>query len=125
MAMPNSYQQYKTQSISTMTPGELLIILFDELVKRAKQGEIAIKAGNVEGANDSLMRAQDIVRYLTATLNDDYEITKEIKPLYDFFYQQLVMANTKKNADILEALIPMLEDMRETWKQSERLTHKN
>ena len=50
--------------------------------------------------------------------------TKEIKPLYDFFYQQLVMANTKKNADILEALIPMLEDMRETWKQTERLTHK-
>ena len=30
----SGYQQYKNQSVSTMTQGEMLLLLFDELVKR-------------------------------------------------------------------------------------------
>ena len=29
------YQQYKQQSINSMTPGELLMLLYDEAVKRS------------------------------------------------------------------------------------------
>ena len=29
----NAFQQYKEQSVSTMTPSELLLLLYDELVK--------------------------------------------------------------------------------------------
>ena len=28
------YQRYREESINTMTPGELLLLLYDELVKR-------------------------------------------------------------------------------------------
>lgn len=36
------YQQYKEQSINTMTQGELLLLLYDELVKRATRAELAL-----------------------------------------------------------------------------------
>ena len=36
------YQQYKQQSISSMTPGELLLLLYDELVKRSTLASIAL-----------------------------------------------------------------------------------
>ena len=34
------YQQYKEQSIATMTQEELLLLLYDELVKRLVQAEL-------------------------------------------------------------------------------------
>ena len=37
------YQQYKEQSLNTMTQGELLILLLDELVKRLMRGDIALE----------------------------------------------------------------------------------
>lgn len=123
MAIPNSYQQYKEQSIYTMTGEELLIKLLDELVKDVKKGEFAIKNHKLEVANDNLVHAQDIVRHLMLTLNDDYEISKEIKPLYEFFHQQLIDANIKKDVVALEALIPLLEEMRDTWQEAMRLSH--
>ena len=36
------YQQYKEQSIATMTQEELLLLLYDELVKRLVQAELAL-----------------------------------------------------------------------------------
>ena len=62
MMTANAYQQYKNQSINTMTGGELLIMLYDELIKRVKQAEMAIDSQKAETANDSLQRAQDIIQ---------------------------------------------------------------
>ena len=38
----NGYQQYKMQSVNTMTRGEMLLLLYDELVKRLMQAELAL-----------------------------------------------------------------------------------
>ena len=36
------FQQYKEQSVNTMTQGELLLLLYDELVKRITRAELAL-----------------------------------------------------------------------------------
>ena len=36
------YQRYREDSLSTMTQGELLLLLFDELVKRLTQAELEL-----------------------------------------------------------------------------------
>ena len=36
------YQNYKQQSINSMTSGELLLLLYDELVKRSTLASIAL-----------------------------------------------------------------------------------
>lgn len=120
--MENHYQQYKQQSVLTMTPAELLILLFDELVKRIKQAEIAIENNKMQAANDNLMRAQRIVRYLSQTLNEEYAISEELDRMYDYFLHQLIEANVKKDIEILKELEPLITDMRDTWKQAARLS---
>ncbi len=37
------YQNYKAQSLNTMTQGELLVLLLDELVKRMMRGDMALQ----------------------------------------------------------------------------------
>lgn len=124
MVAANAYQQYKTQSISTMTGGELLVMLYDELVKRVKQAEIAIEAGKTESVNDSLLRAQAIIRHLMDTLDDQYDVAGDLLRLYEYFHQQLIQANISKDATILKEILPMLMELRDTWKQAEKLSRK-
>ena len=36
----NGYEQYKLQSVNTMTSGEMLLLLYDELIKRLARAQI-------------------------------------------------------------------------------------
>ena len=58
------YQQYKTQSINTMTQAEMLILLYDELIKRLTRAEIALKNQNYTAFDEAVTRCREIVRYL-------------------------------------------------------------
>lgn len=50
------FQQYKEQSVNTMTQGELLLLLYDELVKRLTQAELALNKQSYELFEDSVQR---------------------------------------------------------------------
>lgn len=86
--MMNSYgyQQYKQQSINTMTKGEMLILLYDEAIKRLIKAEMALKSGEYGLFDESIVRVKDIFRYLTDTLDKKYPISNELSRIYDFFY---------------------------------------
>ncbi|MDR0434722.1 MAG: flagellar export chaperone FliS [Gracilibacteraceae bacterium] len=118
MAMPNPYQNYKQQAIYNMTPPELLILIYDELVKRVHLSETALENKDIDGAHKHLLRAQDIIRYLSVTLKDGYEISGTLDKLYDFFLQQLVLANVRKDPAILAEILPMIEELRDAWHQA-------
>lgn len=121
MVNANPYQQYKAQSLSTMTAGELLITLYDEVIKRVKQGILALDEKNFEMGQNSIYKAQDIVRYLTTTLNDQYAVSQELTQLYNFFHAQLVEANVRRDVEVLRSILPMLEELRDTWKQADKM----
>ena len=37
----NGYEQYKMQSVNTMTSSEMLLLLYDELMKRLARAQVA------------------------------------------------------------------------------------
>ena len=43
------YQRYREDSLNTMTQGELLLLLYDELIKRLTQAELSLGQENYEG----------------------------------------------------------------------------
>ena len=71
------YQQYKAQSINTMTQGELLLLLYDELYKRLSQAELMLDQQNYSVYEASIERAVAIIEYLDATLDRKYPISWE------------------------------------------------
>ena len=66
------YQQYKQQSINSMTPGELLMLLYDELVKRSTLASLALDKADWPRFEAALDRCIDIVNYLDETLDRQY-----------------------------------------------------
>ena len=113
-------QNYKTQSLNTMTQGELLLLLLDELVKRLMRGDIALEQKDYALFEASIQRCIDIVRYLDDTLDRRYEVSASLHRLYDFFCYDLNRIIIGRNKKELDKLRPMIADLRDTFRVAEK-----
>ncbi len=116
----NPYEAYKQQSILTMTRGEMLNKLYEEVVKQLSCAEVYLEKKDYAKTNDALQRSQRILNYLKETLNFQYEIANNLAALYDFFLESIVSANVKKSAEPIKPIIPMLEELREAFVQADK-----
>ena len=113
------YQQYKQQSINTMTQGELLMLLYDEFVKRLIRSELALQKEDFELFETSIVRCIDIVRYLDRTLDMKYPISRDLHRLYDYFLYMLNRVRFGRNGKVLAQIKPQLIDLRDTFRKAQ------
>lgn len=114
------YQNYKQQSVTTMTQGELLLLLYDELVKRITRAELALQKEDFPLFEASIDRCVDIVGYLDDTLDRQYPISNELARLYEFFSYDLKRIKVGRNKGELERVKPMLIDLRDSFRTADR-----
>ena len=114
------YQQYKEQSLTTMTPGELLNLLLDELVKRITRAELSLGKEDYPLFEASMDRCTDIVRYLDDTLDRQYPISHELHRLYDYFCYEFSRIKMGRNREELLRVKPLLVDLRDSFRGAEK-----
>ena len=108
----SGYQDYKNQSLLTMTQGELLLTLYDELVKRLLQAQIALKEQNYEVFEQSIGKSAEIVDYLNSTLDDKYPISAELSRMYDFFKFYLARIEAGRDGEKITELVKLVKELR-------------
>ena len=54
------------------------------------------------------------------TLKEKYEVSKNLAALYEFFREELIKANIKKDPEILKSLIPFFQELRDTFDEASR-----
>lgn len=124
MAASNPYNQYKEQSIMTMTPGELIIVLYEECIKMLNHAVFYIEEKNdMEEAEKAIKKVQRIIHYLDGILDFKYDISNNLHMLYDYFIRTLVQANIRKRSEVLKPLIPMLTELKDSFQQAEKKVH--
>ena len=119
--MSNPYSAYKKQSVSTMTPVEVVIKLYSETERQLAIGVSAIESKDIKKAHEALMKAQE----LRGSLDKDVPISKNLDQLYDFFQRSAANANLNKDAEHAEELkkiIPMIADLRDAFTQISQMT---
>ena len=114
------YQQYKQQSINSMTPGELLMLLYDEAVKRSTLASIALDKQDWSTFEGAMDRCIDIVNYLDETLDRQYPISHDLSRMYEYFTYQMGRIKIGRNKAELERLRPMLAYMRDAFRAAEK-----
>lgn len=115
------YQQYKKQSVDTMTKGELLILLYEEGIKRLLIAEKALKEDDTNKFEAAVERVIQIVRYLTDSLDRRYEISEQLYRLYDYFMYQLGRLRASRNVEIIAELRENFIELRDTFKEADRI----
>ena len=111
---------YKEQSISTMTQEELLLLLYDELVKRLTQAQLALEKKNFEVHESAIQRSMDIIQYLSATLDMQYPISHELSKLYEYFSFELIRAKIGRRKEILDNIKDKCTELRDTFRKAQK-----
>lgn len=116
----NGYEQYKLQSVNTMTSGEMLLLLYDELIKRLARAQIALEDENYDLFNQSVQRSKEIVQYLNTTLNMNYKISYELRRMYDFFLFELSRLQAGRKVAVIQELKLLVAELRDAFKEASK-----
>ncbi|AKN33916.1 flagellar biosynthesis protein FliS [Clostridium carboxidivorans P7] len=124
MYAQNAYKTYKTNSINYASREQLLLMLVDGAVKFSKIGRQAIIDKDVKKAHENIVKTQNIFFELMATLdiNAGGDWAKSLMNVYDFIARRLIDANMKKDLAIMDELIPLIENIKDTWEQAYKLS---
>ncbi|MCI8477728.1 MAG: flagellar export chaperone FliS [Oscillospiraceae bacterium] len=114
------FQQYKEQSVNTMTQGELLLLLYDELVKRVTRAELALNKEDYATLDASVDRCLDILRYLDDTLDMQYPVSGNLTKLYEYFCYELNRVKAGRNKAELARIKPMITDLRDAFREADK-----
>ena len=114
------YQRYREESLNTMTHGELLLLLYDELVKRLRQADLEMGKQNYENFEKAVDRAAEIIRYLSDTLDHRYPISGNLSRLYEYFCYELSRVKAGRNQEELMRVTRMVSELRDSFRQAEK-----
>lgn len=115
---------YKENEILNAKPEELTLMLYDGIIRFIKQAKIFNEDKKIEKTNNAIIRAQNIITELRSTLDMDYEISKELDPLYEFMNRRLLEANIKKDNAMMDEVLDLAAELRDTWKEAMKIAKK-
>ncbi|MEA4894344.1 MAG: flagellar export chaperone FliS [Oscillospiraceae bacterium] len=122
--MNNAYQTYKSQSVMTMTQGQMLIMVYDELIKQLNMSLVAFDRKDIPEINRSLQKSQHVLNELKGTLNFDYSISENLNDIYNFFIRAIIEANVKKDSSGLGDILEMVTELRNVFLEADKLSRK-
>lgn len=123
MAVNNPYEVYQKNKITTASPAELTLILYEGAIKFCNIAIRAIEEGDIQKAHTNILKTERIIDEFRATLNHKYEVAKDFEVVYDYIYHFLVEGNVRKEKEPLEKALEELRSMRDTWKEVMRLAN--
>lgn len=121
-AHTSAFNAYKQNSVTTASPGELTLMLYNGCLKFLTKSKRAIEEKNFEEKNTNIIKAQAIIAELMSTLNMDIEISKQMLPLYEYINRRLIEANTKNDTAIVVEVEDLVTEFRDTWKEVLKIT---
>ena len=123
MQSSNAYNTYKNNSVNHASKDQLLIMLVEGAVKFAKISRQAIIDKDMAKAHENSIKAQNIFYELLISLDvkKGGEWAESLYKVYDFIIRRLRDANMKKDVEIMNEVIPLIEDVRDTWTEAYRV----
>lgn len=124
----NAVSSYKNTGITTASPSQLLVMLYDEAVR---QLDVAIdllveydKDGKkdpskIEPISKAVIKAQNIITEFMVSLDFDKggEIAQNLFNLYTWFNSELTDANIKHDRQRITVVRNLISELRGTWSE--------
>ena len=115
----NPRDTYLAASVSTASPAQLLVMLYERLSLDLRRAVDALDTGDRDAAHRHLLHAQDIVVELRSTLKVDiWEGGPGMAALYDYLLTELVTANVNKDRDLAQACLGTVDELGEVWREA-------
>jgi len=115
---------YRANAILTASPGQLVLMLYDGVLKSLALAQEAFKQPaddprRIETINHHLLKAQSIISELQSGLNleagGDFALT--MHRLYDYHNRRLLEANLRKKVEPVLEVERLVREIRDAWAQ--------
>lgn len=113
----NPYAAYKKQSVTTMTPIEIVVKLYSETERQLNRAINFIEEKNFENANNALNKSVDLIAALRSVLDMKLPIGQNLDSIYGYLERQIITANMKKDVEIIKPLLPMVAELKDAFSQ--------
>lgn len=110
------YQMYQQVKITTADPLQIVVLLYEGAIKNLNQWLMLIDT-DVDTASARLMRTQEIINYLRASLDHSHggEIAFNLERLYNYMRDRLIEANLQRDRAKVQEVIGLLQTLLEGW----------
>mgnify|MGYP004515705319 FL=1 len=123
MLANQGYAAYANNKITTASPAELTLMLYDGAIKFCNIAIVGIEQKDIQKAHTNIVKVERIIEEFQATLDHKYPVAKDFDEVYNYLMIRLREANMKKDKEILEEVLKHLRTMRDTWKEVMRVAH--
>lgn len=113
-------EKYQEQAIKTMSRGELIIKLYDEMIKNLKYASTLFQQKNIPAAKKCTTKCRDILNYLLVILDHKYNLSDTLGKLYSYMLGQIVLTNATGDPSHIDGIVPKLQELREAWVEAEK-----
>jgi len=122
MIANKGYGAYANNKVTTASPADLVLMLYEGAIKFCNIAIMGIEEKNIMKAHENIMKVERIIQEFQICLDYRYATAKDFNEVYTYLLQRLTEANIKKDKEILEEVLKHLRTMRDTWKEVMRLT---
>lgn len=113
----SSIDQYRKSSVSSASPLQLVVMLYDGALRFMEAGKHAMQKRDVFAQNENITKAQRIISELLSTLDLDQggEVASNLLSIYTYVYDRLVEANIEDKPEVIDECMTILSELRESW----------
>jgi len=121
LSKKNGYSEYKKIDISTAPQGKLVVAMYEGAIRFLDKAVNSLpKKYGIEDAHTNILKAQDIIYELLASLNFDAgDISDRLSAIYTYMNQKLTEANIAKKKEPIIEVIAYLKELKLAWQEAE------
>jgi len=121
--IPAKRNPYAKARVSSASPEQLLVLLYDAAIRDVKEAIRAIEAGDRSRKAKALDHGVKVITELTSSLrpSEAPEIAANLSNLYDFMISRMIRSNAS-NANVdLDVVSNLLQELRSAWVEAIRI----
>jgi flagellar protein FliS len=109
--------RYGAVKVTTANPGQILLMLYDGLLRFLREAQTAMEAGNRKKAGERISRAHAILAQLLAGLDATQapKLCEHLQGVYMFCMSHVVRANLEQAPAKLAEVVNILSPLRDAW----------
>ncbi|MBN1520409.1 MAG: flagellar export chaperone FliS [Spirochaetales bacterium] len=117
----NPLAAYRETRVKTASPGQLVVMLYEEAVKQCDRAVELLSKGpkpaDIERCGTIILHVQDIITELMASLDFEAggQLAHDLFSLYVYFNRELMEANIAKDASRVRSIRDLLDELRGAW----------
>lgn len=115
-----AYNTYRKTQAATATPGDLVVMLYDGVLRFCDMAAESLDRKDPAGAGYATNRALAIVDYLQCILDPHPapELVRTLDSLYAFWTREIARANALGDAGPIRAVRGHIRELRDAWDEA-------